>query len=149
MTFAPGDRVHLSGLGTGLVREARSGNRYCVEIKGRIVIADGRSLEPADPIRRPEPARGPEHPRTIERSAQERVVGAIDLHGKTVEEAVAAVEVAINDALVNRQAGLHIIHGRSGGRLKRAVHQYLRRLPAIATFRIDPQNPGVTVVWFA
>jgi dsDNA-specific endonuclease/ATPase MutS2 len=41
---------------------------------------------------------------------------------------------------------VRVIHGRSGGRLKAAVHARLRELPSIAGFRIDPVNAGVTIV---
>jgi hypothetical protein len=33
--------------------------------------------------------------------------------------------------------------------VKAAVHHYFRQLPAIASFRLDPANPGVTIVTFA
>ena len=60
MTFLPGARVHLAGLGTGTIREVRSGKRYAVEIKGRLVIAAAGDLELADPpSRRREQAREP------------------------------------------------------------------------------------------
>ena len=34
-TFVAGDRVHVVKLGTGIVREARNGGRYLIELKGR------------------------------------------------------------------------------------------------------------------
>ena len=37
MTFDPGDPVHVAALGTGIVREARTGGRYLVETKGRSI----------------------------------------------------------------------------------------------------------------
>ena len=44
---------------------------------------------------------------------------------------------------------IRVIHGRSGGRLKAAVHGYLRGLTAVKSFRVDPRNEGVTIVTFA
>ena len=41
-----------------------------------------------------------------------------------------------------------LIHGRSGGTLKATVHARLVRLPAVSRFRLDPRNPGVTIVEF-
>jgi DNA-nicking Smr family endonuclease len=197
MTFAPGDRVHLAGLGTGTIRESRGAGRYAIDIKGRIIIAAAGDLEPADspPKRSPaagrhhrphaqisEPSRTRPHPaapaapgapgRTQpHRTAPGRTephpvapgrtqphpvapgrtqpLAVIDLHGKTVDEALVAVEVWMNDVLLAGHGDARVIHGRSGGRLKSAVHQYLRGLQAVASFRIDPQNPGVTIVTFS
>jgi hypothetical protein len=155
MTFAPGDRVHLAGIGTGIVREARRGGRYAIEIKGRTFVAVAADLEPTHPpapsrTRLAAPSRTSPHLAAPGRTRLHPVApGALDLHGKTVDEAVAAVEVWVNDALLAGHGEARVIHGRSGGRLKSAVHQYLRRLPTVASFRLDPQNPGVTIVTFA
>jgi dsDNA-specific endonuclease/ATPase MutS2 len=43
-------------------------------------------------------------------------------------------------------AEAQIIHGRSGGRLKAAVHARLKRLASVRSYRVDPANPGVTIV---
>jgi DNA mismatch repair protein MutS2 len=158
MTFAPGDRVHLAGIGTGVVREARSGGRYAIEIKGRLVVAAAADLEPTHPPTpgrtRPHPAapgRTRSHPAAPGRTRPHPVApgSALDLHGKTVDEALAAVDVWVNDALLAGHAQTRVIHGRSGGRLKAAVHRYLRGVRAVASFTLDPQNPGVTIVTFA
>jgi dsDNA-specific endonuclease/ATPase MutS2 len=162
MTFAPGDRVHLAGIGTGIVREVRGGRRFAVEIKGRIVIAALADLERADPPRRvPDAPSAPSAPSAPGRtqphlaapgapsSAPGRTQPSLDLHCMTVEQALAAVEVWVNDELLAGHGEARVIHGRGGGRLKSAVHQYLRGLSAVASFRIDPQNPGVTIVTFA
>ena len=146
MTFLPGARVHLSGLGTGIVREVRSGGRYAVEIKGRLVIAAAADLEVADSPNRARPhAPGGTRSHPV---GPGDTWASLDLHGKTVIEARDAVEVFVNAALLEGCAQARVIHGRSGGRVKAAVHQYLRGLSAVASFRLDPQNPGVTLVHF-
>jgi DNA mismatch repair protein MutS2 len=71
------------------------------------------------------------------------------LHGKTVDEAIEAVDVWVNDVLLAGHGEARVIHGRGGGRLKAALHQYLRDLGAVASFRVDTRNPGVTIVTFA
>ena len=50
MTF-PGDPVHVAALGTGIVREARTGGRYLVEIKGRSFVVVGSQLTRVEPSR--------------------------------------------------------------------------------------------------
>ena len=64
----------------------------------------------------------------------------------TVDEAVAALDVFLNEALLAGHPQVQVIHGRSGGLLKRAVHARLKQLPAIRAFRLDPRNPGMTIV---
>ena len=145
MTFVAGDRVHIAKLGTGIVREARNGGRYLIELKGRSMVVAGSQLEPAQPLRvvkrpvarasAPEPVDTPAAPSR-----------ALDLHGKTVLEAVDALDAFLNDVLLDGCADVRVIHGRSGGKVKAAVHARLAQLPAVRAFRVDPRNPGVTVV---
>jgi DNA mismatch repair protein MutS2 len=78
--------------------------------------------------------------------ARTHAASSVDLHGMTTEEAVAAVDAFLNDAILASLDEVRIIHGRSGGRLKAAVHARLRGLTAIRGFRVDPANPGVTIV---
>ena len=144
MAFAPGDRVHIARLGTGVVREARNGDRYVIELKGRTMIVEGAQMERAEPERtksrrKPEPSESPEAEGALPASA------SLDLHGKTVEEALAALDEFLNEALLASHAEVRIIHGRSGGRIRDAVHKRLRELPPVRAFRVDPRNPGVTI----
>jgi DNA mismatch repair protein MutS2 len=71
---------------------------------------------------------------------------SLDLHGMTVGEAAAALDGFLNDALLASHAEVRVIHGRSGGRLKAAVHARLKQLPVVRATRLDPANPGVTIV---
>jgi DNA mismatch repair protein MutS2 len=139
VAFAPGDRVHIPRLGTGIVQAVRNGDRYVVEIKGRTTVVDGSQMERADAASARARRKG-----SVEGAARTSV--SIDLHGKTVDEAIDALDSFINDALLAAHAEVRIIHGRSGGRLKDAVHQRLRALPPVRSFRLDPRNPGVTIV---
>jgi DNA mismatch repair protein MutS2 len=63
----------------------------------------------------------------------------------TVEEAVAALDTFLNDALLAGHAEVRVIHGRGGGRLKAAVHARLKQLSVVRAIRLDPANPGVTI----
>jgi DNA mismatch repair protein MutS2 len=140
--YAVGDRVHVTQLGTGVVREVRNAGRYLIELKGRSVVVSAVQLEPAGPQRRqisrapvatgPGPSRG--SPPTL------------DLHGKTSVEAIELLDAFINDALLADSAEARVIHGRSGGRVKAAVHARLGQLPSVRGFRLDPRNAGVTIV---
>jgi DNA mismatch repair protein MutS2 len=149
MRFSPGERVHFAGLGTGTVLEARGKNRYAVAIKGRVVVAAARDLQLVDDDHRSVAQTPGELLTTPEVAGHHRRARSIDLHGKTTAEAIELVESFINDALMAGDDEVYIIHGRGGGRVKAAVHRYLNQLSTVAAFRIDPRNPGVTVVIFA
>jgi DNA mismatch repair protein MutS2 len=143
-TFVAGDRVHIARLGTGIVREVRNGGQYLIELKGRAMVVAGSQLEAVEERRvtkRPTAANPSD---VVDTSAAPS--RALDLHGKTVAEAVDALDVFLNDALLDGCADVRVIHGRSGGKVKAAVHARLAQLPSVRAFRLDPANAGVTVV---
>jgi DNA mismatch repair protein MutS2 len=141
--YAPGDRVHIATLGTGVVREVRNGGRYLVELKGQSVVVAASQLERVpDRHSRTRRPREPDPP--PQAVASSRLT--LDLHGKSAAEAVDALDRVLNDALIAGAAEVRIIHGRSGGTLRAAVHARLQELPSIGGFRLDPRNPGVTLV---
>jgi DNA mismatch repair protein MutS2 len=142
MPFAIGDRVHVVSLGTGRVREVR-GRRYLVEIKGRALILGENQLSLMDPGRTDREVRQAPDPAMPSRPD---APSSIDLHGMTTAEADAALVPFISDALLAGHAEARVIHGRGGGRVKAAAHARLRSLPTVRSFRVDPQNPGVTIV---
>jgi len=133
-------------LGKGVVREAGNSGRLTVEIRGRSLVLDestvasldtersraGKTRRPAPALPAPLPAR--------------RAAAEVDLHGLTVEEALARAERALNDALLADVPELRLIHGKSGGRIRAALHRRLREISTVRAFRLDPGNPGVTIV---
>jgi dsDNA-specific endonuclease/ATPase MutS2 len=143
--FAPGDGVHVAKLGKGVVREVRNGRRYVVELKGRSLIVAEDQLSPLEE-RRPS---GPEHaaePHLPADLARDHVPAFIDLHGMTTIEAVTALDGFLDDAIRASHSEVRVIHGRSGGRVKAAVQARLRTISSVRSFRVDPSNPGVTIV---
>jgi len=134
-------------LGKGIVREIRRNGRLLVEIARRTVHFDRPAVTPIEAGRRParprvhpeaSPARGPAPPAPVPID--------IDLHGLTVDEALARVERGLDTALLADLAEIRIIHGRSGGRIRAAVHRWLRGVGSVRAFRLDPRNAGVTIV---
>lgn len=65
-----------------------------------------------------------------------------------VEEALSRIDDALDAALLAGLDELRFVHGRSGGRIRGALHQRLRAIPTVQGFRLDPRNPGVTIVTF-
>lgn len=146
--FAAGDAVQTP-LGKGVVREVRNHGRLLVDVGGRAVVFDEAGVTPLEGrkkgtgtknalgARAAAPAAGlPNRTPTIE----------VDLHGFTVEQALALVEEALNRALLADSAELRLIHGQSGGRIRGAVHRWLREISTVRGFRLDPRNAGVTIV---
>lgn len=147
--FAIGEAVHTP-LGKGIVRDVRNGGRLLVAVGARAVVMDAASVSPlpASPRRRARAAAGTEAAaqETTEQGRASVTGATIDLHGLTVPEALARVEGAVNEALLAGHERLRLVHGRSGGRIRHAVHAQLRAWPSVRAFRLDPANPGVTLV---
>ncbi len=147
MAFAPGDPVQVAALGRGVVREVRNGGRYLVDVKGRSMLVEASQLTAVEPKKRR--ARATEDASSggvPERLARAHARASIDLHGMTVDEAVEAFDAFLDEAILAGLEHVQVIHGRSGGRLKAAIHSRLTLLTSIRAFRVDPANPGVTRV---
>ena len=149
MPFRTGDRVHIASLGTGVVREARNRGRYLVEIKGQSFVVQEAQLSAVESRKRG-PARAFAEPDTAASGFTTRIGSPpqLDLHGLATIEAVAALDRFINDAILDGHEAVRVIHGRSGGRLKAAVHRRLREIGAVKRFRVDATNAGTTIVEF-
>ncbi len=71
-----------------------------------------------------------------------------DLHGMTVDEALAALAGAIDNAIRGDADSLAVIHGHGTGRVKAAVYRYLKTLGVVKHFKLDERNSGTTLVYF-
>ena len=71
----------------------------------------------------------------------------MDLRGLRVDEAVARVDTALNDAALDGASLLRIIHGKGTGALRRAIREYLSDHPLVETVNEGegPGGEGVTV----
>lgn len=142
-TLSAGDLVQTP-LGKGTLREER-GDRAVVEIKGRSIVLAVSDVTPVDTRGRAKRQAAPE-PEPAAALSDSRGSVTVDLHGLTVEDALVGAEQALNDALLAGLSELRFIHGRSGGRIRTALHRWLRGMPPVRGFRLDPLNAGVTIV---
>jgi dsDNA-specific endonuclease/ATPase MutS2 len=148
-TIVPGDTVRTP-LGKGVVQEVRQRGRLLVLIGNRSVVVeahDARAGDPPAPARRRPASPGDPAPRDDDRPLR-RAAADLDLHGLIVADALERVVSAVDAAILAGHGRLRIIHGRSGGRLRGAVHRQLRGLPSVRAFRLDPANEGATIVEF-
>lgn len=73
---------------------------------------------------------------------------SVDLHGLIVEEAMHLVVKSIDRAILEEADTLKVLHGVGTGRIKDALHKYLATVPVVQHFKVDPDNPGVTWIYF-
>ena len=142
--FWTGDPVQTP-LGLGVVREAGNSGRLTVEIRGRSVVLDEITVAALN-TERPRAGKRKPSPTPPEPLPGRRPATEIDLHGLAVDEALARAEQALSDALLADVSELRLIHGKSGGRIRAALHRRLREISTVRAFRLDPGNPGVTIV---
>ncbi len=144
--FAPGDAVQTP-FGKGVVSEVRNGGRLLVQIQQRTLVVDARQAAAVtDTAKKARPPAAPAGSVTVVAARGGHAPREVDLHGLTVEAALARIDTALDAALLAGLAELRFIHGRSGGKLRGALHQRLRAISAVRGLRLDPRNPGVTIV---
>ena len=150
MPFSVGSRVILLALGKkrGVVVATGRGGRYRVQVDNTTVSCREDDLAaPPEEDRRAKKAKSQATP--ARRGSDESAAPAsrIDLHGMTVEEAIVRVVEEIDQALRRGADRIEVVHGKGSGRIRDALHRELAALPVVASFRLDPQNAGVTWVY--
>jgi DNA mismatch repair protein MutS2 len=150
--FAPGQAVQTP-LGKGVILEVRNARRVLVQVQDRTLVLDAATISAVAASghgAKPEPAprhRAPAERRERKDESHSARARTVDLHGLTTDGAIEAMDAAIDAALLADIGQLRLIHGRSGGRLRGAVHTRLRELTVVRSFRLDPHNAGVTIVF--
>jgi DNA mismatch repair protein MutS2 len=72
----------------------------------------------------------------------------LDLRGKTVEEALSELELALDKAAQTQEDRLKIIHGHGTETLKKAVRTYLSRSIYVKKWKAgSPEGGGDGVTW--
>ncbi len=75
----------------------------------------------------------------------------INLLGKTVDEAISALDKYLDDAYLAHLPSVRVVHGKGTGALRSAVHSHLKRLKYVKEFRLGEYgegDAGVTIVTF-
>jgi dsDNA-specific endonuclease/ATPase MutS2 len=149
MSMGPGKRVRTP-FGKGVVLELRNRRTAVVQIGERAVTLPVADISPIDDSRSPKassrlrPSAGAGETPTPHEDHTRSV--SVDLHGLTVEDALEALMRTLDRALAADVSAVHVVHGRSGTRLRRAVQARLRELPFVRSYRLAPRNDGVTIV---
>ena len=144
----PGDAVRVEGgaAGTLVALPDRSG-RALVQLGSARVAIDAERLRPVS-TGEAAPARGFVRVDLLPEGVSAR---RVDLRGMRVDEALTALEQALDDAARASSESLEIIHGLGTGALQSAIREHLRRLPHVARFTpgANRGGDGVTIAYLA
>ncbi len=142
-----GDRVYVPSLHA-------EGEVTDVDEKGEVEVQVGsfRLRLPRERVEFRERPRGeaPEGGRVVA-PAKTAVRSELDVRGLTVDEMLPVLEKYIDDAYLAGMPYVRIIHGKGTGVLRRAVRDFLRDHPLVASYKPGAPNEGgdgVTVVTF-
>lgn len=87
----------------------------------------------------------------IKMSKSASVSTEINLIGKTTDEAIALLDKYLDDAYIAHMPSVRIVHGKGTGALRSAVHNHLKRLKYIKSYRLGEfgeGDAGVTIAEF-
>ena len=87
----------------------------------------------------------------IKMSKSSSISTEINLIGKTTDEAIALLDKYLDDAYIAHLPSVRIVHGKGTGALRKAVHNHLKRLKYIKSYRLGEfgeGDAGVTIAEF-
>jgi DNA mismatch repair protein MutS2 len=138
---AVGDRVLVGTLGLeGTVRSLQGANAE-IEVRGkrmRAKAADLRVITPAATLT----AQASRVRVNVDLQPRAGTASELNLIGNNVDEALTRLEKFFDDALVTESRTLRIVHGFGTGQLRRAVADFLKTHPLVASFGPAPENQG-------
>jgi DNA mismatch repair protein MutS2 len=150
LAVEPGARARVRGLGAEGLVVAFDGDWAQLDVEGKRLRVRRGELEPAHGRSRKgesavakrlraesrEPVAPPSESRSSGPTAEVNVIG------QRVEEALEAVEKALDQALLSAAARLRVIHGHGTGRLRDAVREHFRQHRLVASLRAADAREG-------
>ncbi|MDO5410120.1 MAG: endonuclease MutS2 [Lachnospiraceae bacterium] len=91
------------------------------------------------------------HASQIKMNKSLNVSTEVNLIGMNADEAIATLDKYLDDAYLAHLPQVRVVHGRGTGVLKNAVHNHLKRLRYVKSYRLGTfgeGNTGVTIVTF-
>jgi DNA mismatch repair protein MutS2 len=141
-----GDRVLMGALGLEGVVISMQGRDAELDVRGkrlRARISDLRVTGSGGPAA-PAPVRV-----NVDLQPREGLLTELNLIGSNVDDALVRLEKFLDDASITEQRTVRVIHGFGTGQLRRAIGDWLRTHPSVASFNAAPSDKGgggVTVV---
>jgi DNA mismatch repair protein MutS2 len=138
---AVGDRVLVGALGLeGVVQSIHDGAAE-VDVRGkrlRARVAELRVITPAAALSG-QPARVRVN---VDLQPRDGTATELNLIGCNVDEAMTRLEKFFDETLISEVKTVRIIHGYGTGQLRRAVGEFLKTHPTVASFGPAPENQG-------
>ncbi len=150
--FTSGDRVRIISLkkeGTLLRVETSLNRAEVMTERARVIVPLDDLLPPPNEEERKEESLFEGEAKRRAEKPEGKVRGELNVIGMRVDEALPLVDKFIDQALLQGQERVQIIHGIGSGRLRAAIHQYLsahRGVKQIAPAEVRRGGAGVTVV---
>ncbi len=113
-------------------------------LKLKANIADMRTAKPDKPEKPKgrQPAKGSGGSSGYVGVSPRAVQTECDVRGMSLDEALLAVDMFLDGAVLNKLGQVYIIHGKGTGILRNGIQQHLRRHPAIRSFRLGKYGEG-------
>ena len=113
-------------------------------LKLKANIADMRTAKPDKPEKPKgrQPAKGSGGGASYAGITPRAVETECDVRGMNLEEALLAVDMFLDGAVLNKLGQVYIIHGKGTGILRNGIQQHLKRHPAIKSFRLGKYGEG-------
>lgn len=148
-----GDRIKVLSMNLkGTVSSKPDAKGYlfvqCGIIRSKVHISD-LVLIPEDDITAPAMSKSTFGQIKMSKSANVRT--EINLLGKTVDEAITALDKYLDDAYMAHLPSVRIVHGKGTGALRSAVQSHLKSLSYVASYRLGEfgeGDSGVTIATF-
>jgi DNA mismatch repair protein MutS2 len=141
-----GDRVRVGALGLEGVVMSMQGRDAEVDVRGKRLRARVSDLRVTG-------VSGPPAPATVrvnvDLQPREGLRTELNLIGSNVDDALVRLEKFLDDASITEQRTIRVIHGFGTGQLRRAIGDWLKTHPSVASFNAAPADKGgggVTVV---
>lgn len=160
--FHIGDRVHVLSMnakGTVSTLPDQKGNLMVqmgilssrVHISDLLIINEPAFTTDAEGYRQKRPALGGKTHSTGRTSLNKAMTFSPELNvmGMTVDEAIMEIDKFLDDACLSHIEKVTIIHGKGTGALRNGIHQYLKKLKYVKSFRAGEYGEGeygVTIV---
>ena len=113
-------------------------------LKLKANIADMRTARPDKPEKPKgrQPARGSGGGGSYAGIAPRAVETECDVRGMSLEEALLAVDMFLDGAVLNKLSQVYIIHGKGTGVLRNGIQQHLKKHAAVKSFRLGKYGEG-------
>ena len=153
-SLKPGDTVLLINLNTkATVLTAPDAKGECTvqagALKLKANIADMRAAKPDKPEKKGRQPAGKNSGSSHINVSARAVETECDVRGMTLDEALLAVDMFLDGAMLNKLRQVYIIHGKGTGTLRAGIQSALKKNPAVKEFRLGKYGEGedgVTVV---